>query len=428
VRPWFLAAASIALAAGASAADTAADAVRRQAGVLQRQVKPLRAVNDAPQLSAQLGDLNDALDALARDDRSAAAGVGPVREASSALQAAIGKAKADGGPLGEKFCRDAADKVEKISGDASALLDREASGGPAAATPRSPAVEESLAEGLRTSSARIRARLAASAGFDSAAAEPAPAPSSIPEPVPLPRPRDVARKAKPAYSDRTLFFQDALNSVRRASKQTPIAADGYFGGGTDKAVRDFQAKNGLTVNGVVDRDTENALLARVEDLKKTAASAEAAKGTGSAGDYYDGSPSDFDPTPKQTVIKGALATIYTPYLARTRKQKRMEGPPQDRFEQTICTLERHLAGSCPYVSVAIDRRLNVPNGTPLLIPEISDLVGRPVDFRIVDTGSPKHFRGAKHVDIATDSGDDAGLGSLISGLRFTLVLPQGLRP
>jgi len=94
----------------------------------------------------------------------------------------------------------------------------------------------------------------------------------------------------------------------------------------------------------------------------------------------------------------------------------------------VCTLERYLADVCPYVSVAIDPRLRVPNGTPLLIPEISDMAGRPVHFRIVDTGSKKRFKGTGHIDVATDSNQYSGFGRMISGKHFTLILPEGLRP
>lgn len=144
--------------------------------------------------------------------------------------------------------------------------------------------------------------------------------------------------------------------------------------------------------------------------------------------YYSGRESDFEARSQAATIKNVRTTVYTPFLAKTRKARRMDGPPLDRHGQTVCTLERYVAGVCPYVSVAIDPRLKVPNGTPLLIPEISALAGREVQFRIVDTGSKKMFTGTSHIDVATDSNQYSGFGRRISGGRFTLVLPQGLHP
>jgi hypothetical protein len=170
------------------------------------------------------------------------------------------------------------------------------------------------------------------------------------------------------------------------------------------------------VTGALDARTAKAL----RDRRSRAASTEPV--------YFEGSEADFEAKSGAQTIQNVLATVYTPYLAKTKKARKLEGPPIDRHDQTVCTLERYLAGSCPYVSVAIDPRLGVPNGTPLLIPEISNLAGRPVHFRIVDTGSKKRFKGTGHVDVATDSNQHEGFGRLISGGRFTLVLPEGLHP
>jgi peptidoglycan hydrolase-like protein with peptidoglycan-binding domain len=443
------------MGSGARAADAPLDAVVKQAGVLQGQVKPLRASNDAPDLAKQLSLLDDDLDALARADQSQAAAVKPVREESFALLADVRKA---GAPLGEKFCRDAAEKLAKIALDASGLANHGVPDLPpgyevGSFLPPAPADAGALPAGLQTASGRALVRLASSEhpNFDSAFpaetafAAPAAAPrlqARAPLSRPLSAAQDVPGRAKPAFSAQVVAEQEALDAVRRAAHQKPIAVDGLFGAATDKAVKDFQTKNGLAPSGVVDGETQSALLSRFQALAKIpvtgtlddATKAALAKSRSGAGrtapvkDFYAGSASDFEATSQQTVIKNALTTIYTPYTARTREQRRVEGPPTDRFLQPICTLEKYLGGSCPYVSVAIDRRLKVPDGTPLLIPQISDLVGRTVEFRIVDTGALWAFHGTKHVDIATDSGDAAGLGSLISGLRLTLILPQGLRP
>lgn len=455
-------------AACVSAEGTEADAVRKQAGVLQMQVKALRVSTDAPQLGKQLEALNAALDALAKSDKSVEGPVSKVRAASAALQASIRDAQNGGVKLGEKFCQDAAVKVERIAVDASDLANSNKGGPnfpaafPPSAASANPEADAALKTGMEAAAAKIRARLAsadnpnfdagAAAGPGVAAAQPPVEPSMTPKidgPVPMPRARDAfqdaAKKTKPAYSSQVSNYQEALSAVLKASHQGQIGVDGLFGPATDKAVRAFQKANDLTVNGVVDRDTESALLKKFQEVKKLPVTGALDAATQAAlpkthaktaaasrkpatvkGQFFAGSNDDFNTTDKQKVIKGSLATIYTPYLAKTRAQKKMEGGPLDRHEQPICTMERYLAGSCPYVSVAIDPRLKVPNGTPLLIPEISAMVGRTVPFRIVDTGSTKRFKGTGHVDIATDSGDTAGLGSLISGGHFTLVLPRGL--
>jgi hypothetical protein len=49
-------------------------------------------------------------------------------------------------------------------------------------------------------------------------------------------------------------------SVKKIQQALGLAADGEFGPGTDKAVKDFQKKNKLTINGVVDLVTYKKIL------------------------------------------------------------------------------------------------------------------------------------------------------------------------
>jgi hypothetical protein len=50
------------------------------------------------------------------------------------------------------------------------------------------------------------------------------------------------------------------SSVKKVQEALSLVADGDFGTGTDKAVKDFQKKNKLTVNGVVDIITYKKIL------------------------------------------------------------------------------------------------------------------------------------------------------------------------
>ena len=69
---------------------------------------------------------------------------------------------------------------------------------------------------------------------------------------------------------------DTVKNVQKLLKQLGYldSADGYFGSGTEAAVRAFQERNGLTVDGKVGRQTLTAL--RSDDAKKAAADTPAA--------------------------------------------------------------------------------------------------------------------------------------------------------
>jgi 3D (Asp-Asp-Asp) domain-containing protein len=78
----------------------------------------------------------------------------------------------------------------------------------------------------------------------------------------------------------------------------------------------------------------------------------------------------------------------------------MEGGYLDRKGKPLHTLQSYLAGKSPYVSVAMDSKA-FKYGQPLRIPELEKKYGRPIDFRVVDTGGAFKGRGTSRIDIAT---------------------------
>jgi hypothetical protein len=82
-------------------------------------------------------------------------------------------------------------------------------------------------------------------------------------------------------------------------------------------------------------------------------------------------------------------TGYWPFAAKTEAEKRMEGGVKDRKGKPLYTLEQHLAGKAPYVSVAGDDAV-WPYGQRISFDEWPNAV-----FRVVDTGG--NFRGANKV-------------------------------
>lgn len=91
------------------------------------------------------------------------------------------------------------------------------------------------------------------------------------------------------------------------------------------------------------------------------------------------------------------ATAYYP------SNSALEGGFNDRRGAPLYTLQQYLAGEAPYVSVAMDRRLNVPYGQRVRIPELEQSYnnGNPIEFRVVDTGSAFTDRGTSRIDICT---------------------------
>lgn len=107
----------------------------------------------------------------------------------------------------------------------------------------------------------------------------------------------------------------------------------------------------------------------------------------------------------------------------------LEGGFEDRRGGPLYTLQQYLAGDAPYVSVAMD----LPSGTrgfgnaqgvfaygqKLCIPELEEKYGRPIEFRVVDTGGAFIGRGTSRIDICT-ANQSASLDSTVNG-PLTLV-------
>lgn len=91
----------------------------------------------------------------------------------------------------------------------------------------------------------------------------------------------------------------------------------------------------------------------------------------------------------------------------------LEGGFVDRKGAPLHTLQDFLAGRAPYVSVAMDSKA-FPYGTNLRIPELERKYGRPIDFRVVDTGGAFVGKGTSRIDICT-ANNAASLDSTING-------------
>jgi 3D (Asp-Asp-Asp) domain-containing protein len=98
----------------------------------------------------------------------------------------------------------------------------------------------------------------------------------------------------------------------------------------------------------------------------------------------------------------------------------MEGGFKDRMGKPLHTLQDFLNGKAPYVSVAMDSKA-FPYGTKLRIPELEKKYGRPIEFRVVDTGGAFKGKGTSRIDICT-ANRKASLDPTVNG-KLTLV-PQ----
>ncbi len=79
----------------------------------------------------------------------------------------------------------------------------------------------------------------------------------------------------------------------------------------------------------------------------------------------------------------------------------MEGGFVDRKGAKLNTLQDFLAGKADYVSVAMDKNEKIPYGTKLRIPELEKKYGKPIEFRVVDTGGAFTGKGTGRIDICT---------------------------
>ena len=85
----------------------------------------------------------------------------------------------------------------------------------------------------------------------------------------------------------------------------------------------------------------------------------------------------------------------------------MEGGFNDRRGHKLNTLQDFLAGKADYVSVAMDKNEKIPYGAKLRIPELEKKYGRPIEFRVVDTGGAFTGKGTSRIDICTASHKDS---------------------
>lgn len=102
----------------------------------------------------------------------------------------------------------------------------------------------------------------------------------------------------------------------------------------------------------------------------------------------------------------------------------MEGGYHDRRGRPLATLQAFLDGEAPYVSVAMDTTV-FPYGARLRIPELEREHGRPIVFRVVDTGGVFAGRGTERIDICT-ANDPASRDAVVNG-PLHLVVPDDLR-
>lgn len=78
---------------------------------------------------------------------------------------------------------------------------------------------------------------------------------------------------------------------------------------------------------------------------------------------------------------------------------KMEGGFKDRRGNKLNTLQEFLDGKADYVSVAMDKNLAIDYGTKLRIPELEQKYGKPIEFRVVDTGGAFKNKGYTRIDI-----------------------------
>jgi 3D (Asp-Asp-Asp) domain-containing protein len=91
----------------------------------------------------------------------------------------------------------------------------------------------------------------------------------------------------------------------------------------------------------------------------------------------------------------AKGSGYYPYA------NAMEGGFNDRMGKKLATLQDFLQGKTTYVSVAMDKKLHIPYGAKLTIPELEKRYGRTIEFRVVDTGDAFTDKGFTRIDICT---------------------------
>lgn len=103
---------------------------------------------------------------------------------------------------------------------------------------------------------------------------------------------------------------------------------------------------------------------------------------------------------------------------------RMQGGYFDRKGYELFTLQAYLRGEAPYVAVAMDPKV-AKYGSQIRIPELEKLYGRPIDFRLVDTGGRFIGRGTAKIDICNETRADAYDRSVNRRLTVQVVDREG---
>jgi hypothetical protein len=100
----------------------------------------------------------------------------------------------------------------------------------------------------------------------------------------------------------------------------------------------------------------------------------------------------------------------------------LEGGFTDRRGAKLHTLQQFLAGQAPYVSVAMDANA-FAYGQRLRIKELEAKYGKPITFKVVDTGGAFRGKGRSRIDICT-ANRAASLDGTINGtLHIDAIAP-----
>ncbi len=103
----------------------------------------------------------------------------------------------------------------------------------------------------------------------------------------------------------------------------------------------------------------------------------------------------------------------------------LEGGVNDRYGNTIYTIEDYLEGRAPYVTVAMDQFTPSLNHQVLTNPSFTDSTGKLIPFKVEDTGGAFNNKGLSRIDIATRSEQAAKSGNLIiKGKKYPIGDPN----
>lgn len=122
-------------------------------------------------------------------------------------------------------------------------------------------------------------------------------------------------------------------------------------------------------------------------------------------------------------VVGSFTSRGTAYYpANTR----LEGGFVDRRGVRLRTLQQYLAGSADYVSVAMDSTA-FRYGQRLRIKELETKYGRPIVFRVVDTGGAFRGKGRSRMDICV-ANQSASVDPTINGTLHVDIIDESSGP